>query len=189
MVLVFPSRSSSGRIAGGVDAEDGVAPFQCSLQIDKSHHCGCAIISTQWIVTAQDCVRLYDKSFSFSYFSRCITHINHILNRFEPKDLEVYAGSNDLKGNGTYYKLEEIIIHEKYDEPKFAYDIAVIRVQGSIALNDKVQPIELSPEEVPDGAITQLTGWGRLSVCFVSKLLRISYFSNEMYSCSDFFQT
>lgn len=83
----------------------------------------------------------------------------------------MYAGSNDLNGNGTYYKLEEIVIHEKYDEPKFAYDIAVIRVRGSIALNDKVQSIELSPEEVPDGAVAQLTGWGRLSVSFFLETL------------------
>ena len=69
-----------------------------------------------------------------------------------------------MKGYGTYYKVDKFIYHEQYDEPKFAYDIAVIRVKKPIAFNKNVQPIELSPEEVPNRAVVQLTGWGALRV-------------------------
>lgn len=80
--------------------------------------------------------------------------------------MEIYVGSNDLQSGGTYYKIERFLAHEEYNKPSFANDVAVIRVQGKIALNDKVQTIEYSSEEVPDGAVLQLTGWGRLQVSF-----------------------
>lgn len=80
--------------------------------------------------------------------------------------LEIYVGSNDLKNGGTYYKIQKIKAHEKFNKPNYANDIAVIRVQGAITFTDKVQPIEYSSEEVPDGASLQLTGWGQLQVSF-----------------------
>lgn len=46
---------AASRIIGGEIAEDGVAPFQCSLQVDKEHHCGCSVISHKFIVTAAHC--------------------------------------------------------------------------------------------------------------------------------------
>ncbi|XP_055301540.1 chymotrypsin-2-like [Sitodiplosis mosellana] len=139
--ILFPPQPSSDRIVGGVNAEDGVAPFQCSLQVRKRHICGCAIISEEWIVTAAHCV-----------------------SGRTAENLEVYVGSNDLKTGGTSYKAAEIKSHKQYNNPTYAYDIAVIRVKGAIELNDKVQTIEYSSEEVPDGAVLQLTGWGALRV-------------------------
>lgn len=44
------------RIVGGIDAKPGDAPFQCSLQINGNHFCGCAILSKNWIVTASHCI-------------------------------------------------------------------------------------------------------------------------------------
>lgn len=73
-------------------------------------------------------------------------------------------GSNKLSRGGTYYSISKSIKHESYDNPIFAYDIAVLQVNGSIEFNEKVQPIKLSAEEVPEGSEAQLTGWGRLSV-------------------------
>lgn len=104
--------------------------------------------------------------YSVPFFFHFITHINHIPNRIKPEDLQIYLGSNDLKGNGTYYKAEKIIVHEQHNIPSSANDIAVIRVQGSIALSDRVKTIEYSPEEVPDGVVAQLTGWGLVVISF-----------------------
>lgn len=67
---VYPPQGISSRIVGGKDAEDGSAPFQCSLQSSKRHFCGCSIISKDWIVTASHCVFGYfKKNIIFIYFS------------------------------------------------------------------------------------------------------------------------
>lgn len=65
---------------------------------------------------------------------------------------------------GKYYRVEKLTAHENYNNPRFAYDIAVIKLQEKIEFNKKTQPIELGKEEVPDRAQVQLTGWGRLRV-------------------------
>lgn len=78
--------------------------------------------------------------------------------------MEVLVGSQDLTRGGTYYKLRSYKVHEKANMPQFANDVGVARVEGLIELNDQVQPIEYSPDEVPDGSDVILTGWGRLSV-------------------------
>ena len=106
------------------------------------------------------------RQFILCRFFHSITHIIHIPNRRRPEDLQIYVGSNDLKGNGTYYNAEKIIVHEEHNMPPSANDIAVIRIQGSIALSDSVKTIEYSNAEVPDGVVAQLTGWGLVVISF-----------------------
>lgn len=43
-------------IVGGADAADGSAPYQCSLQVLGQHNCGCAVISTDYVLTASHCI-------------------------------------------------------------------------------------------------------------------------------------
>lgn len=84
------------------------------------------------------------------------------MNGQRPEDIEILVGTNDLKKGGAYYKLERYIKHPKYNRPNFANDIALMRINGSITLNTKVQSIEFSSDEVPENSTLQLTGWGRL---------------------------
>lgn len=55
-------------------------------------------------------------------------------------------------------------VHEQYNKPPFANDIAVLKVRGEIEFNEKVQPIKYSADDVPAGTDAQLTGWSELSV-------------------------
>lgn len=137
---VYPPDLASERIVGGFDAPDGGVPYQCSLQLYNSHNCGCSILSNKYLLTASHCVAGHS-----------------------PSSLVVVVGTNDLKSGGTRYKVEKTFAHEKYNRPQFANDVAVIRVQGTIEFNDRVQPIELGNEEIEDGEEVILTGWGRLS--------------------------
>lgn len=86
------------------------------------------------------------------------------------QDIEILVGTNDLTSGGKYYKVAKLTAHESYNNPRLAYDIAVIELQDKIEFNEKVQPIELSKGEVPDGARVQLTGWGLLNVCIQHSL-------------------
>lgn len=135
------------RIVGGTEAANREAPYQCSILWDGHHNCGCAILSTQWIITAAHCVKGY-----------------------ETQRMQILVGTNDLKSGGTHYSVQSYIVHEKNNRPKFANDIAVIRVNGPIAFTENVQPIALQPVEVPDGTLVKLTGWGQLSVSSVLQL-------------------
>lgn len=151
-------------MVGGKDAPDGIAPFQISLQWDREHLCGGSIIADQYILTATHCV-LGCVKFGRLFSTKITTIIaNFAPNRLRGQNLEILVGTNDLKKGGKYYKVANFTTHEHFDSPLFAHDIAVVKLQDKIEFNDKVQPIELSKEDIPDGAQVQLTGWGRLKV-------------------------
>lgn len=86
------------------------------------------------------------------------------LNRQSPANIEILVGTNDLAKGGQYFQVKSFVMHEDYNRPQFANDIAIVKLSESIEYNDKVQPISYDDEEVPDGAELQLTGWGRMRV-------------------------
>lgn len=83
--------------------------------------------------------------------------------------MNIIIGTNNLKSGGTHLKVEQMITHKQYDEPQFAYDIGLIRVQGQIEFNDKVQPIKFSRNEVPGNVTLRAFGWGRLTVSIINR--------------------
>lgn len=74
------------------------------------------------------------------------------------------VGTNDLQTGGQRYKVKELITHEQYNQPEFANDIGLVRIDGRIEFNENVQPIKYSDKFVEDGTRLITTGWGRLSV-------------------------
>lgn len=77
-------------------------------------------------------------------------------------------GTNDFKSGGQKYSMWSLIKHENFKYGKTYFDIAMMQVQGEIEFNKMVQPIELSPKEIPVGTIAQFYGWGDSKV---SKIL------------------
>lgn len=53
-IVVFPPLPSTTVSAKNA----GQSPYQGSLQKDRKHFCGCAIISSTWVLTAGHCLRL-----------------------------------------------------------------------------------------------------------------------------------
>lgn len=75
------------------------------------------------------------------------------------------VGTNDLKTGGIQYNAEQLIMHEEYNQPLGSNDIGLIKINGTIEFDEKVQPIKYSDKIVDVGARNlQITGWGRLSV-------------------------
>lgn len=163
---VYPPDVAAGRVVGGQEADDGKFPYQCSLQLDEyKHRCGCAIISEKYVLTA-----------------------SHCLVGLEPSSISIVVGTNDVQAGGDLYQSSKFYIHAEYNKPMYANDIGLIRVKGKIRLDDRVQPIELATEEVPNGAEVLLSGWGRLKVsgsslkyCFLLFALVMSYDSSWKY--------
>lgn len=81
-------------------------------------------------------------------------------------NFRVLVGTNDLKSGGAYVEVDDFIAHPQYKRSRFSYDIGLIRVQGEIQFNDKVQPIKFTRNEVCGGVFLRAFGWGRLSVSY-----------------------
>lgn len=73
-----------------------------------------------------------------------------------------------MSSGGTVYHVKEFIVHEFYQANIYANDIGLIRVQKPIKFNDRVQPITLSPDAVPENSKLVVTGWGRLGVNIIA---------------------
>ncbi|XP_031637916.1 chymotrypsin-1-like [Contarinia nasturtii] len=126
-------------IVGGENARDGQAPYQCSIQKNGRHFCGCAIINEQWILTAAHCI----VSGMWNYAT-------------------VLVGTNDLKSGGVRYEVQEHIVHEEYQSPsRYAHDIGLVRVE-KMKFTKKVQPIKYTSNYVESGAALKIFGWGML---------------------------
>lgn len=70
--------------------------------------------------------------------------------------MEILVGTNKIRnGDGKYHQAEHFKVHEDYKKNavKRIGDIAIIRIMGKFDFNDKVQPIELSIEDAPNGAV------------------------------------
>ncbi|XP_045488733.1 chymotrypsin-2-like [Pieris rapae] len=131
----------SGRIVGGDDAADGLAPYQISLQTDllgdNVHICGGSIISDHWIVTAAHCI-----------------------DEVSSENLTIVVGTNSLSRDGQRYKLEKCISHENYSRETVKNDIGLCKVSTNITYGEKIQPIKLPSSDVEAGKKALLTGWG-----------------------------
>lgn len=49
-------------------------------------------------------------------------------------------------------------MHENYDQSIQAYDIGLVHVKGPITFNERVQPVPLSPGEVPAKSLLMVSG-------------------------------
>ncbi|XP_012286850.1 trypsin-7 [Orussus abietinus] len=131
----------SGRIVGGQTTTIERYPYQVSLRYNNRHICGGAILSEKWVITAAHCVK--------GPFAR---------------NFSVKVGSSNLDAKGTVVQAEQIIIHESYDKNLSDFDIALIRLESPLTLNDHVSPISLPSltERYSSGTVATVTGWGAM---------------------------
>lgn len=98
--------------------------------------------------------------------------------------MKVLVGTNDLTSGGQRYKIKEMIRHEQYNQPSFANDIGLIRIDGRIEFNEKVQPIKYSDKFVEGGTHLQTTGWGRLNVSYNFEQFFLNQSNEEQFEFS-----
>lgn len=97
------------------------------------------------------------------------------------------AGTNKLSSGGDTYNVERIIAHPKYDSFLIQNDIALLKVKGPIAFNDKVQPIAAETEDVGGDEDCVLSGWGRTSFpgSIPDKLQHLKLKTTTVKQCND----
>ncbi|XP_076167241.1 serine protease 1-like [Ptiloglossa arizonensis] len=135
------------RIVGGADAKAGQFPWQVSLQwgyFVLSHFCGGTILNSQWIITAGHCVLAIPSYGSFV----------------------VKAGKTNLKlteSTEQSVKVVKSFVHEKYPGNVAPYDIALLKLEKPLKLNEAVKAIGLPASgSIPTGT-SVLSGWGSTS--------------------------
>lgn len=129
------------RIVGGRPAKSGSWPWQVQLLYFGSHYCGGALLTDQWIVTAAHCL---DQN-------------------VDPADWELSFGSYKKREADTFsqtYAVTQIILHDGYNENNNNNDIALMKIEGRVTMNDRVQTICLPIAEPAHQEICYATGWG-----------------------------
>uniref|UniRef100_A0A4Y0BM19 Peptidase S1 domain-containing protein n=1 Tax=Anopheles funestus TaxID=62324 RepID=A0A4Y0BM19_ANOFN len=138
------------RVVGGEEAKNGSAPYQVSLQVSGwGHNCGGSLLNDRWVLTAAHC--LVGK---------------------EPGNMVVLVGTNSLKEGGELLKVDKLMYHSRYNQPLFANDIGLVRLEKQVKFSEVVKSIEYSEKAVPVNATVRLTGWGRTSADEVPTMLQ-----------------
>ncbi|XP_055905131.1 chymotrypsin-2-like [Eupeodes corollae] len=161
---LYPPQFTKERIVGGEEASPGLAPYQVSLQsLKKRHFCGGTIIDEKWIITASHCVASQT-----------------------PEKMLILTGTQDLKDNSTatYYYPDKIVMHCNYNNPSYANDIALIRLNDSIVFDEVTSKVDYDYAPLKEDDELLLTGWGTLTLggMVPSKLqtLKVKYVPYEM---------
>lgn len=134
------------RVVGGKNAEEGQIPYQVSLRLPAAnlHFCGGAIISNRFILTAAHCMADLE------------THPSYVV---------AVIGSVHTNG-GVWVKIDKITSHKEWDRIKLVNDISLLRTAERIIFSDKIQPISLPTNNLPEEGNTRtiLSGWGKNSI-------------------------
>lgn len=151
-------------IFNGLNAEKNTYPYQVSLRYPSNdtvpiykHFCGGSIIHRRFVLTAGHCMQ-------------------YLINtQKENKKIQILVGTIFLDNGGVTYGVQEVIVHDKWNNITIANDLALIRTNRTIIFNESVRKIELATERPPDGSKAIITGWGITRVCFDIKLfIRVS---------------
>ncbi|XP_047526059.1 chymotrypsin-2-like [Pieris napi] len=126
------------KIIGGSEAPDGSIPYQASLRNGIHHFCGATVIGKRWVITAAHCAI-----------------------EFPADVIRVVIGTNSLVTGGDKYSVENVFIHEEFDQSTILNDISLIKVNEDIRFSERVKPIEIADGPCSLGANVLLTGWGR----------------------------
>ncbi|XP_076751026.1 trypsin-1-like [Xylocopa sonorina] len=137
------------RIVGGKEALQGQYPWQVSLQWGESassttHICGGSILSDVWVLTSGLCAKEVP-----NYGTFLVKAGKHNLKRIEMSEQSV--------------RVEKSIVHEKYTGGVGPYDIALLRLETPLRLNNLVKAISLPREGNSPSGTAILTGWGATS--------------------------
>lgn len=146
--IIQNNRLPNAFIVGGKKASRNQFPYQAALLdgFSRRYHCGGAIISEQWIVTAAHCTQ------------GRLTY---------PENLRVLVGATDIRTDGKEHAVAEIILHKGYRgfANNFEHDISLVMLANTLHWDVDVKPVMLNDLRIDGGAEAVISGWGLRKVC------------------------
>jgi len=137
------------RIVGGTNAKPGDWPWQASVHYEKSpginkQWCGGTLIDEEWVMCAAHC---FDNRDASQYY--------------------VKLGEHNLKEYSKYEQMRrasEVHVHPQYNTENQDYDLALIRLEKKVNLNERVRTACLpgGKTNFPVGTNCTISGWGKL---------------------------
>jgi secreted trypsin-like serine protease len=139
------SRQTGGRIIGGEVANVAQFPFAAAIYkttTDGTYFCSGALLNTQWILTAGQCVY---RGLSFT----------------------IRLGATNLNSNDPNVirlSTDNYFLHPDYDPTTLINDVGLIKLRIAITYNDYIKPVNiLASSTLPDSASVVTVGWGQTS--------------------------
>ncbi|CAG9797989.1 unnamed protein product [Chironomus riparius] len=142
------THKSISLIIGGTEAENHEFPHQALLgyateNTEVKWLCGGSLVSPNFVLTAAHCL-----------FSRQIGHVQKVKVGMKYKDQE------DDNRNVFIYNIKETFKHQNYNEQTFNEDIALLKLDGTVPINENILPICLPTKQYDDFKAIA-TGFGR----------------------------
>uniref|UniRef100_A0A3B5B8W8 Proproteinase E-like n=1 Tax=Stegastes partitus TaxID=144197 RepID=A0A3B5B8W8_9TELE len=131
---------NTGRVVNGEEARPYSWPWQVSLE-SFFPTCGATLIAPDWVLTAAHCI---------TFHTYRVVLAEHDMNKEEGPEQSIMVA--------------KITLHNEIDSKRLPNDIALLKLEKSAVINDKVQ-LACLPQQ--DAALSHnqpcyVTGWGRL---------------------------
>ncbi|XP_078097111.1 transmembrane protease serine 9-like [Mustelus asterias] len=157
-------------IIGGQEAVPHSKPYMASIQFNRRHKCGGALIQTNWVLTAAHC------------------------QIFPKYRIQVVLGAHSLSKRGKeqqIFTVQRMIPHQLYDSKLLTNDIMLLELKGTATLNKFVNVLKLptNGKDVKKGAICNVAGWGysKLPACASDTLQEVNVTVIDRDVCSEYY--
>lgn len=92
-----------------------------------------------------------------------------------PNAIRLRVGSTRRDSGGRIVRVANVTVHERYGQPRFDNDIAVLRLASPLTFTNAIRAIRLpQPRQAVPLVRLTVTGWGLTAVSYIHSILWMS---------------